>query len=591
MTISPPTPYATLATVEQLKSANQDFEFYPTTAEQLQIINGDIQTILKTHEFSHSYDQKIRVLDIGSGDGRSLNSIAESLEAINSDRIRVTKLAIEKSTLHIGSYRKQSINLVGTDFFETNLISKNTDVAFCNPPFSQFSSFIQTIISQLNFKLFYAILPSRWIDDPQIAECIEKRGVSDVEVIAQSDFLGADRQARAKVDLVRFSFNDFEKEAELWTNTSRYRSRFTIGRDSSCAFQQFIENELGLRKSYSSTTQKFNEHIERERVRTQMATEGTHCHDVAVSRGVLWALLDNYEQDLSKTLNEYKKISELDTALLQELGVDYESVRTGVKEKLFGYRNVYWNLLFEHLDALSSRLTKRNKETLLNTLKSNALDFTYTNATYVVSFAVEMANELIESSMIEVYQSLTSEKSILRHFKSNTHMFNDRWRHNRNDDNSKAKYILDYRFVSTHHSNFSSYNHTLNDSARDFTNDLMVVFRLLGYSHIIPAVELNTIEAGNSLLVRGNEPSGKRVDLVKIRYYKNGNRHISFNQEAMLRFNVTVSRLLGWVRSKDDFDAEAQSSAPTRDDIWAVSDGLKVSASSVALALTHQQAA
>lgn len=176
MTISTPTPYATLATVEQLKSANQDFEFYPTTAEQLQIINGDIETILKTHEFSHSYDQKIRVLDIGSGDGRVLNSIAESLEAINSDRICVTKLAIEKSTLHIGSYRKQSINLVGTDFFETNLISKNTDVAFCNPPFSQFSSFIQTIISQLNFKLFYAILPSRWIDDPQIAECIEKRG-------------------------------------------------------------------------------------------------------------------------------------------------------------------------------------------------------------------------------------------------------------------------------------------------------------------------------------------------------------------------------------------------------------------------------
>ncbi|NMV20845.1 hypothetical protein HKB23_00345, partial [Vibrio parahaemolyticus] len=91
----------------------------------------------------------------------------------------------------------------------------------------------------------------------------------------------------------------------------------------------------------SSTTNHFHEFAEKERVRKSMQTEGTASYEIVASRGILWALLDNYEQDLEHVLAEYKKISSLDSALLQELGVEYDALRKGLKEKLFGFRNVY----------------------------------------------------------------------------------------------------------------------------------------------------------------------------------------------------------------------------------------------------------
>ncbi|WP_171394534.1 hypothetical protein, partial [Vibrio mediterranei] len=82
-------------------------------------------------------------------------------------------------------------------------------------------------------------------------------------------------------------------------------------------------------------------------------------------------------------------------------------------------------------------------------------------------------------------------------------------------------------------------------------------------------------------------PSGQVVDLVHIRFYLNGNRHIKFNQQAMLRINCTASRLLGWVRSKTEFEQEIEATAPISNDVWQVGDGLKIGTNSV-LALTDK---
>ena len=35
-------------------------------------------------------------------------------------------------------------------------------------------------------------------------------------------------------------------------------------------------------------------------------------------------------------------------------------------------------------------------------------------------------------------------------------------------------------------------------------------------------------------------------------WYPTASQHIQFSQQAMLRLNCTASRLLGWVRSKED---------------------------------------
>ncbi len=574
----------TLAVVEALKEAGQDFEFYPSTEQQISQVTADMVALLKTHEFSKGYHGRLKLLDIGAGDGRVLQMMKAVLEAQEHEKLQCDLYAIEKASIQTATYRKKDITLLGTEFNEVNFISKNVDVAFVNSPYSDFSHWMVTLISQLNFKLLYAIMPKRWQGDEGIMKAIERRSIKSVKVIAQSDYFDAHRQARAEVEIVRFVFDDFDV-----VRKSRHDYKPTIGRNATDPFQIFLEDELGLKQTYSKTTNQFYAHVERKRISEAMQTEGSASFEVVASKGVLWALLENYERDLFHVLTEYKKIGALDSAILQELGIDHKGLCEGVKEKLLGYRHVYWSLLFDELDEISTRLTGKNKTQLLDTLAANALDFTHKNAVYVISFAVEMANELIESSLIEVYTDLTSEKSISRHYKSNEHIYQDRYRHNHESPNQHARYLLDYRFISSHHSNFersywSSSTRGLCGNARGFCDDLVVVMRLLGYREFNYSVAYDDICAGDKLIIRGEGREGKEEDLLHIRFYQNGNRHIQFNQEVMLRFNCTVSRLLGWVRSKAEFETEAQTKTVS-DAVWCSGEKMKLQPSSV-LALT-----
>ena len=79
----------------------------------------------------------------------------------------------------------------------------------------------------------------------------------------------------------------------------------------------------------------------------------------------------------------------------------------------------------------------------------------------------------------------------------------------------------------------------------------------------------------------GTAPCGDIIELVTIKFYKNGNKHLKFNQDAMLRFNVTVSRLLGWVRSKEEFTTESDYTKPVNDNVWETSNSMKVTASNI----------
>ncbi|EGR0468576.1 DUF4942 domain-containing protein [Vibrio cholerae] len=587
----------TLSLVNELKSANEDFEYYPTSSEMIQVVFNDVKTILETHDFHSSYGKDLRILDIGAGDGRVLLNLKEQLSAIIPERQSIELLAIEKSTIQIEGYRQKDIALIGTEFNETNLISKNADIAFVNPPYQHFNFWLASIISQVNFGLLYAIVPKRWREDGLIKQAIESRQINDVTVLKEMDFLEADRAARANVEIIRFSFNKFEEEKEKSDSllkSRKYHYTPIIGVSRTDPFQKFIENELGLKKTYSNTTSEFNEHCEVERIKKQMKDESSHSFELVKHRGVLSALIANYESDLSHVLSQYKKIGELDASILQELGVKHDDLLTGVKEKLLGYRNVYWSLLFDHLDALTDRLISKHKSKLLNTLKANALDFTHANAVYIVSYAVQIGNELIEESIVDVYKALTCESSISRYYASNQHVYKDNWRHNQfnREAAEKAKYQLDYRFVMSSYGNFSSHSweQGLSESARNFTSDLMVVFKLLGYSNIFLDKQYHNINGGDSIIIMGTDPHGTLLHLAQIRFYKNGNRHIKFNQDAMLRFNVTASRILGWVRSKNEFEQENDMKKSVSTDIWVVADEMKIQPTYI-LALTNKTAA
>lgn len=569
----------TLSIVQDLKDAGQDFEFYPTTKDQIDIIARDIRNIRKAYDFSRQYSEPLKVVDIGAGDGRVLKAIETSFS--QDDDIKISSFAVEKAQIHTSTYREKNITLLGTEFEQVNFISKTCDIAFVNPPYSDFSYWLQNLLMHLNFGLLYAVIPERWKAEHAIKEAMTLRGVECAKVLAESDFINAERSARARVHLVRFSFEDLDSKAEKFKYSGR-NYKPTIGISSTDPFQLFIENELGLKKTYSQTTNKFSEAVEKERIKEALTTEGTACFELVETKGVLWALLDNYERDLNSALEQYKLIAQIDSNLLKELGVDYSALCEGLREKSLGFRNVYWALLFEKLEAISGRLTRKHKQHLLNQLSSNSLDFTHTNAIYIIQYAVEVGNELIEQSLIDVYTDLTSTESISRYYKSNEHVFKDNWRYNQ-ELKQKAKYLLDYRFIHSSWGNFSdrSWEKGLSAGARGFASDLMVAFKLLGYSNVYTDSSYDHVSFGDKLSIWGAKPSGEDVELLQIKFYKNGNRHLRFNQDAMLRFNVTASRLLGWVRCKSEFSTESDIAAPLSDSVWEISDEMKVTSRNI----------
>lgn len=586
-----PTRAATLAVVQSLKDHQQDHEFYPTTDAQIAAVVADIRRLTETFDVTDR-DLGRSVLDIGAGDGRVVLAICNALNANKREHEdRFKPFAIEKAAIHINQYAGKDITLLGTEFYETNLISKKATFAFVNPPYSDFSNWIARIIETLRFNICYAIIPTRWEDDERIKAAMKTRNLQFSKVLAESDFEDGHRQARAKVHLVRFSFMDVCAEtidAETEERESRFKGsrrhwRPSLNKNVTCPFQLFIENELGLRKTHSDTTEKFHEYSEKERIRKAMDDTESESYALVKSAGILAALLDNYDRDMERVLAQYKLISTIDGALLSELGVKHESILEGVKAKLLGYRNVYWQLLFDQLTVLKEKLIGTHKERLLNTLSANNLDFTYTNAVYVINYAVELANGLIEESLVDVFKNLTDKDSIKTYYKSNEHVYKDRWHFNNSYEDGatfhrKCKRELDYRFVHSNYSNFgsNSWDRGLCSGARQFTNDLMVVFRLLGYANLYTTEAYETMEMGDKLSVMGTHPDGDITELVVIRFYKNGNRHMKWNQEAMMRFNVTVSRVLGWVRNKGDFETETDQKKPVSEAVWAVSDDMKV---------------
>lgn len=279
-TYQQPTKAQTLSIVRELKEQEQCHEWYPTTSHQMQVIADDIKYLLSNYDLSRSYSDTIKLLDIGAGDGRVLKALDEALT--NKDKPRSCELyAIEKATLHTNSYRQKGITLLGTDFHQCNFISKHCDIAFVNSPYSEFTHWIATLIMHLNFKVMYAIMPQRWEESAEITNAIKRRGIVSWDVLCESDFMDAHRQARAKVHIVRFSFNDVEKDKLRYEKAKQSKVRRewlckpTLGLNSSDPFNIFIEDEIGLNQTHNTTTNKFHEHIEKERVRKELETEGT----------------------------------------------------------------------------------------------------------------------------------------------------------------------------------------------------------------------------------------------------------------------------------------------------------------------------
>lgn len=504
--------------IEDLKEASQDFEWYPTTNEMIHAVGSKI------------YKDTESILDIGAGDGRVL----EGLDRIYWKRWRdaseteytscIKKFAIEKSAIH-NQNMPADIAIIGTDFYKQTLIDKKVDVIFCNPPYSDFESWVTTIITEANAKRLYLIMPSRWKDSQPIERAMKRREVVG-RVIYSGDFLEADRAARATVDIVEITIN---------TRVSQKSDPFNIW---------FEEHFSGLSEPEATYITKEAEDARRAETIAGEMVQGRNMVDV---------LCGLYDRELAGLLANYRSLSEIPISLLRELGVSSNEIMDALKTKIEGLKNRYWKELFTNLDKINQRLTSKSREKIYQKMTSAGnVDFTTDNAYAVVMWVLKNANSYIDAQLVTIFKDLTEPKCVTN-YKSNQKTWEKNgWRYCKDDH---SHYKLDYRIVSQRHaaiqdnSDYATYNYTknLHKDCHKFIDDAITIANNLGFSCSERSEDYEWL---SNKSVNFHEDNGEI--LMQVKAFKNGNIHMKFKQDFIKALNIEASRLLGWVTSPEE---------------------------------------
>ena len=114
--------------INELKNAGEDFEWYPTTDEIIRKVARDVPSCLDWHR-RRGHGGKVKLLDIGAGDGRVLTDIAAASDGDHGFEL----FAIEKSMTHIANMPKKIV-VIGTDLNENTLVESRSTRSFATRP-------------------------------------------------------------------------------------------------------------------------------------------------------------------------------------------------------------------------------------------------------------------------------------------------------------------------------------------------------------------------------------------------------------------------------------------------------------------------
>lgn len=492
--------------LDRVKQAGEDFEWYPTTAEI-------IQRIIR-HAKANDYKARPlgAVLDIGAGNGKVLKALAEA-------EIAHTLYAIEKSQILIEAMPAE-IFIVGTDFWRQTLFDKQVETVFCNPPYSEFAAWTARIIRETAAERAYFVIPQRWKDSEEIAAALRHRGTV-AAAIGSFDFEDAeDRAARAKVDLIFIEFESYRRGD---------------------AFQRFFDEEFAELKT------RFEDGQKQEAQRAEEISGIVRREDFAT------ALVELYDREIELIKTNYRAVCSLDPALLKEFEINPARVAEGLKAKLSGLKNTFWNELFSNLDKVKNRLTAKSRKSLLEVLFRNThVDFTLENIYAVLVWIIKQAGDFIDEQLMETYLEMVHHDNVFN-YKSNQRLFvKDHWRYGREDD-PNSHYGLELRIVAQRCGgiNTSSYSwesrNGLTQRAFDFIGDLITIANNLGFASTASPADFQWI-AGRGYDLHGTIDGAEAV-LINVRAFQNGNLHLKFAKPLMLALNVEFGRLKGWIKS------------------------------------------
>jgi hypothetical protein len=493
-------------TIIDLKNNNEDFEFYPTTDEILKCIYDD--------NFNSSYNEIAlgKVLDIGAGNFKFYNKFYDYIKINNIERHSIKYRFIEKSKILIQQAPKEAIP-VGVDFNNFTLIGKKFDLIFCNPPYSEFVDWMQRILKESDSKNIYFVVSQRWEDNAKIKEIIKNRDYN-YKVLMTTDFFNAERKARCKVDVIRFSKKYEYRKSNVFKDW----------------FLETFNFELENKNKY-----KYEERQEKsDKIKNEME----------IKKDIIEVLIDNYNKDMEEKQNIYYKlaeISKIDNNIFKEINIDLDILIKNLEDKLINLKSFYWNELFNRLDKITSRLTVKSRDDFYKIItETDLVEFNKDNILAIVIWVIKNANNYYNNQLIDLFYKFISPDNIKK-YKSNFKTWElSKWRHNSFEDNKKITHFsLDYRIIIPIY------------DVIDLLKDICVIANNLGF------------QVDNKILNSYNKHDNEKISNGEIyflnnevffeyKYYKNKNLHIKFNQEFLKAFNIEAGRLLGWLKNKQD---------------------------------------
>jgi len=534
---------STTALVQELKDNGEDFEWYPTSSDMIETVGRKLKTL---------FDDSFSFMDIGAGDGRVIEAIDKFHQRYDKRCERIEggvseKYAIEKSPILI-QQMADDITIVGTDFLMQTLIDKKVDAIFCNPPYSEYEAWTNRILRECNCGHVFLIIPQRWKDNQQIADTIKKREIK-YEVLSSNDFFNAERQARAKVDIIYFNLSGGKRESWQRNVEGPKVDPFEVW------FEDYFKINLDKKSDAGEyTAERAKEEAEKARIEGQLVKGKNH----------VTVLAELYRADLDKLMKNYQAVGNLDAEILKELGVSVGGLRKALYQKIVGLKTLYWKELFNKLESITDRLTSSTRDAMLKRLNSQMnVDFTESNVYAVIIWALKNVNKYIDSQLLEVYLTLTCEENA-RNYKSNTHMTKDTWRYCYSGE-EKAKishYTLDYRMVLRVHGAITKpgaysweTSNGLANRAHTYIGDVFTVAKNLGF-RVLGSTFDRGWSSNKSNTFYYTKPDGTEGVFAEIRAFMNGNIHVKFNQEFVKALNIEAGRLNNWIKSPKEAEEE-----------------------------------
>ena len=497
--------------IKELKENNEDFEFYPTSKNMIDVIIPYLN-----HE---------TVLDIGCGTCNFKKFVSEA------DTSKIKKYYVmEKSKTLLNKLDDDTICL-GTDFNANTLLDKKVSTIFCNPPYSEFENWTKRIISEGNFKQAFLVIPERWKNNIEIKNLLEKFDTR-ADVLGSFDFLNAERTARAKVDVIRLVKRKYNSS---WKNQTDFEED---------AFNIWFEDTFRV-QSKNESDYDFKSRKEKEK-KEKISNALVNANQSKAS-----ILVNLYQNEYNTLIDHLKKIMELDAEVLETFGFSIEKVKEGLKSQITGLKTLYWDMVFNEFDEITNRLTYKSRNEIRTSFDNlNNIDFTLENIYVIILWVIKNANKYYNSQLVDFFKDLSSEANV-KPYKSNQRLFEkDGYYWNASKKNN---YVLDYRIIMSSPFRYDDWHDVLDKNEYQSVKvlqDILTIARNLGFK--TGMVHLPDDFAEKTYIYFENSDK----IFMEYKVYKNGNMHVKFNQEFTKAMNVEVSRLLGWIRTPEDIKNE-----------------------------------